>query len=89
MSGRLMRLLRRLKECALDFKRLQMCRGSSVADIYSKSASEGSSICGTLNELAPGSEERYSPAPSSPLMPRPLGKVWMMEIPRERVCGRR
>ncbi|KAK9953067.1 hypothetical protein ABG768_017093 [Culter alburnus] len=54
MSGRLTRLLRRLKECALDFKsRLQMCRGSSVADIYSKSASEGSSICGTLNALAP------------------------------------
>lgn len=43
-----------------------MCRGSSVADIYSKSASEGSSICGTLSE-------RCRPAPSSPLMPRPLG----------------
>lgn len=33
--------------------RLQMCRGSSVADIYSKSASEGSSICGALIERAP------------------------------------
>lgn len=33
-----------------------MCRGSSVADIYSKSASEGSSICGTLSE-------RCRPAP--------------------------
>lgn len=33
--------------------RLQMCRGSSVADIYSKSASEGSSIRGALIERAP------------------------------------
>ncbi|KAL6489192.1 hypothetical protein MHYP_G00029330 [Metynnis hypsauchen] len=38
---------------SLASSRLQMCGGSSVADMYTKSASEGSSICGVLTDGAP------------------------------------